>query len=327
MELDCTMYEDVYFDHVDELNIIHCYIQHEGYKTSITFNQYGTPNSDIKSKCVIFPKSKTTWVGFQKPFEDGDVAISEAGDIHLLHTKDSSYCAYRESWGLPPKFDKTTTTSVKIVRFATEEEKQKLFNMIKDNGYRWNPETKTLEEINPKFKVGDTIKHKDSDLYCTLGEYSEGISAYRTNIGLSLTHKDLEQWELVEPMFKVGDKVKRKDINSIRIVKIVEFDGEYYSCMDGCGQYSNISVGSQHHWELVPSKFDINTLEPFAKVLVRDKIIGSWEIDFWGHYRKECTYPFFVTAGRCFGQCIPYEGNEHLRGNTGDCDDYYKIWE
>ena len=29
MELDCTMYEDVYFDYVDKLNIIHCYIKHE----------------------------------------------------------------------------------------------------------------------------------------------------------------------------------------------------------------------------------------------------------------------------------------------------------
>lgn len=37
---------------------------------------------------------------------------------------------------------------------ATEEEKQKLFKAIKDNGYKWNPETKTLEKlIEPKFKV------------------------------------------------------------------------------------------------------------------------------------------------------------------------------
>ena len=60
MELDCLIYEDVYFDYVNELNIIHCYIQHETHKTSLTFNQYGTPNSDIKSKCIIFPKGKTT---------------------------------------------------------------------------------------------------------------------------------------------------------------------------------------------------------------------------------------------------------------------------
>ena len=48
MRLDCSMYEDVYFDYVDELNVIHCYIQYETHKTSITFNQYGTPNSNIK---------------------------------------------------------------------------------------------------------------------------------------------------------------------------------------------------------------------------------------------------------------------------------------
>lgn len=31
--------------------------------------------------------------------------------------------------------------------FATEEEKQKLFKAIKDNGYKWNEQTKTLEKV------------------------------------------------------------------------------------------------------------------------------------------------------------------------------------
>lgn len=44
-------------------------------------------------------------------------------------------------------------------RFATEDEKTKLFNAIKENGYQWNDETKTLEKlIKPKFKVGDIVK-------------------------------------------------------------------------------------------------------------------------------------------------------------------------
>ena len=73
MELDCTMYENVYFDYVDELNNIHCYIQQEFNKTSVIFNQDGTPTSHTKSKCVIFPKEKTTWEGFHRPFKDGDV--------------------------------------------------------------------------------------------------------------------------------------------------------------------------------------------------------------------------------------------------------------
>ena len=83
MELDCAMYEDVYFDYVDELNIIHCYIQHKTYKTSITFNQHGTPNSDYKSKCVIFPKGKTTWEEFQ-PFVDGVILATDLGSVFYL---------------------------------------------------------------------------------------------------------------------------------------------------------------------------------------------------------------------------------------------------
>ena len=44
------------------------------------------------------------------------------------------------------------------VRFATEEEKKKLFDTIKEMGYKWNAETKTLEKlVKPKFKVGDKI--------------------------------------------------------------------------------------------------------------------------------------------------------------------------
>ena len=50
-------------------------------------------------------------------------------------------------------------------KLATKEEKQKLFDAIKANGYKWNPETKTLEKlIEPKFKVGDMIKYRSGEI-------------------------------------------------------------------------------------------------------------------------------------------------------------------
>ena len=56
-----------------------------------------------------------------------------------------------------------------VERFATEEEKEKLFQAIKENGYKWNAETKTLEKLSqPKFKVGDKIKHKDDKTVITI---------------------------------------------------------------------------------------------------------------------------------------------------------------
>lgn len=178
MELDCLMYEDVYFDYVDELNIIHCYIQYETHKTSITFNQHGTPNSNIKSKCVIFPKDKTTWEGFVPPcqFKNGDIIYNKeirATAIFYKQTEDStiSHCFLNVIGQL--KIYHYHSKFLYDWNLATEEEKQKLFDAIKAKGYKWNEETKTLEKL-PKFKVGDRVKH---------------ISAYTSGIVVKVSEK------------------------------------------------------------------------------------------------------------------------------------------
>lgn len=202
MELGCTMYEDVYFDYVDELNNIHCYIQQEFNKTSVIFNQDGTPTSHTKSKCVIFPKGKTTWKGFQRPYEDGDIVAT-------------------------------------------------------------------------KFKVGDIIQ----------------------------------------------------DITGICKVKITEVNVE-----DKCYLYKSLNINGigcitfnrQDDWELVPNKFDVINFEPFMKVLVRSDNSSVWECDFFSSYNPNCSNKFHCI-GAWYNICIPYIGNEHLRGTTDDCDDYYKL--
>lgn len=213
MELDCTMYEDVYFDYVDELNIIHCYIKNEGFKTSITFNQHGTPNSNIKSKCVIFPKGKTTWEGFHRPFMDGDVvfAISEYSDTSFeyvaifkqIRNNDlfvHCFYSYRDDiFGIQEYLCDDA-----IIRLATEEEKQKLFQAIKDNGYRWNTETKTLERLFvPKFKVWNMIKSKDSEpIINTITKVCENY--YELDDGCTLPLNCQDNWEIVPGKFDIS---------------------------------------------------------------------------------------------------------------------------
>lgn len=161
---------------------------------------------------------------------------------------------------------------------ATEEEKQELFQAIKENGYKWNAETKTLEKlIEPKFKVGDRIK-------TVYNPYQYVIK------GITDTHYTLEE---VECKFKYTEH-----------------------------------ISEQKNWELVPNKFDINTLVPFeSKVLVRHKEGDNWRPAIFGCKVKNNKYPFYIMSGWYYEQCIPYEVNKKLTGTTDDCDEYYKTWE
>ena len=175
MELDCAMYEDVYFDYVDEFNIIHCYIQHETHKTSIVYNPYGTPDSEKKSKCVLFPKGKTTWEGFVPPckFKDGDILATDLGSVFFLNKRlntDEYYGCYVGIGGDGSFHICNPFAYKECCGLATEEEKQKLFDAIKANGYHWNAETKTLETLaTNKFDIS-TLKPFESKVLIRVGE-------------------------------------------------------------------------------------------------------------------------------------------------------------
>ena len=240
MELDCLIYENVYFDKVSDdkkaYYPILCYITDEkGNRSSISFTKNGCESMRYGAKCVIFPKGKTNWERFNKPFKDGDIAISESGDIHLLKTSSSSYCAYRDSWEILPKFDSTITTNVTIVRLATEEEKQKLFQAIKDNGYKWNSETKTLENL-PKFKVEDKIEK--CGYRFTIVEIKDNY--YLTKCGNKIPIAKQDDWELVPNKFDITalkpfDKVLVRDFDNTPWE--IDFfsrllDGKHFKCVD-----------------------------------------------------------------------------------------------
>ena len=255
MELDCILYDNIYFDTVGH-NTIKCYIQNKGYRTSITFDFYGGLIDSIPTKCVIFPKGKTTWEGFQRPFKDGDILATDLGSVFYLNTRlntDERYGCYVGIGGDGSFHICIPFAYKECCGFAIEEEKQKLFKAIKDNGYKWNPETKTLEElIEPKFKVGDRIKHKESDVYCTLKEYSEGISAYRTNIGLSITIKELEHWELVPNKFDITTLKPFESRVLVRDSTTGIWYPELFGCLVNSNNYPYMVLGGNRWKYCVP---------------------------------------------------------------------------
>lgn len=72
-------------------------------------------------------------------------------------------------------------------------------------------------------------------------------------------------------------------------------------------------------------KFDLNTLEPFDKVLVRNRKTDLWLTDmFTFHIDK----PVAKCITGAYMQCIPYnEDTKYLLGTTNDCPEYFKWWE
>ena len=197
MELDCYLFDGLEFDYIDTDNEnypIACRAKTlDGEYYTHTFTKYGCYTSHYDyAKCVIFPKGKSTWEGFQRPF-----------------------------------------------------------------------------------KVGDRIKEKTKDI-C-----GEIINVYKTKYDV-----------------RIGDK----------------------------GLYLDFT--EQDNWELVPDKFDINTLVPFeSRVLIRDTKLQKWYPAIWGFYDSDGQDYQYKLVGVIARYCIPYECNEHLLGETDDCNEYFKTWK
>lgn len=247
-----------------------------------------------KGECVLFPtKDQRDWSKFQRPFKDGDIIFTHAdslkiglGNTWISIFKENSakgvvtYAGIKEDGS--SYYDNTdeekgllcSHNDIVSQRLATEEEKQKLFDAIKANGYRWNSKAKTLEKlIEPKFKVGDKIQHKN---------------------GYSLD------------------------------VSILKINADCYTVKDFMGDQITIDFTHQDNYELVPDKFDLNTLKSFeSSVLIRNSKDQYWIPAFWGYKAKD---GYVTTFGHSI-YCIPFEGNEHLLKTKNDCDKYFKTWE
>jgi len=268
-------------------------------------------------------------------FKDGDIlAIDDTvyiyNGIEELSPFPSHYVyAIADKNGL---FAINTSTKKYGARFATEEEKNILFEAIKNNGYKWYPDIKSIVKLfKANFKVGDTIKHKTDKFLAnrTIKSYVEGIG-YFTTINDWVRIEDQDNWELV-PIFNIGDKIKKKDGIDYRLRTIESINNNYYiiktpDWFDNCYITDKLPFNCQNEYELIYNdKFDINTLKPFeSRVLVRDTDHYEWEGAIFGRYDGNT---FFTIGGVDWRYCIPYEGNEHLLGKTDDCDEYFKIWE
>ena len=103
----------------------------------------------------------------------------------------------------------------------------------------------------------------------------------------------------------------------------------------GCGECTLFPSKDQRDWSKFirfwdkpkVKKFDVHTLQPFDKVLVRDGILSEWTCTLFSHIINNLPFPVYCSGGY-FRYCIPYnKDTKHLIGIREDCPDYYKWWE
>lgn len=144
MELYSPLCGKCVFDRLNMGTII-CKKQNTQEITFTSEGYYMIPVFD-NCECMIFPsKDQRDWSKFQRPFKDGDIVITTLGNTAII--KEPAEIEYFTHCVLVDAHLHTVPATVCVERLATEEEKQKLFDAIKDNGYKWNEETKTLEEL------------------------------------------------------------------------------------------------------------------------------------------------------------------------------------
>jgi hypothetical protein len=327
--------------------MIRCYIKNDETYNSICFHHDGSYLPYNKAKCVIFPKGKTTWEDFKRPFKDGDIIFTHAdctriglGNTWISIFEENrnggvatyvDYCnegkdfyTYLDDKGLL-----CLNEDIIQQRLATEAEKVILFQAIRANGFNWNPESKTLNKlIEPKFKIGDRVKEKKSYISGTITDIDD--DSYKVEYksgGISFfSIKFQNDLELVpNHKFKVGDVIKAE--NQFYKYKIKEITNTHYTLESIPGAYiHNRLICKDKNWELVPDKFDITTLKPFeSRVLVRTGN-RKWVAAFYSHYNTDSSLHYCVAGGLWYEQCIPYDGNEYLLNTNDDCDDFYKNW-
>ena len=368
MELDCTMFDNAKFIGVENCENPICIRVGNMY---LHLTQYGTWNFDENAKCIIFPKGKTSWEGFVTPykFNDGDIVAKNNGNcigITLgghIYSYIPTYCVLRNNSNFKLYFGGKELW--KFDRLATEEERQKLFDAIKEIGYKWNAEKRTLEKlVESKFKVGDWIISSELGTARIIGvndsneyqlEYIDGKQIFSS---IDYVNYAYDKWTIQDA--KNGDVLAT---SSGPFIYNGKYDGSScpgcYCGINTLGRFERCIcetnwtskkvypatkeqrdalmkamnyVGYKWNAEtktfkrLDKPKFDIKTLQPFDKVLV--KVDSYWRIELFSNMYEYMSDIYYACARGSYKECIPYnDETKHLLGTSDEAPEYYRYWE
>lgn len=189
----------------------------------LSFNKYGQYLSN--GECLLFPtKDVREWDKLPDNFGNGDFVVCDDEYNIQMFIVESYKSHKRAKCHIGYNFTDNSIFSRDIwhfTRIATEDEKKKLLEALKNKGYEWDDTKKVLTKILiPRFKIGDYIKKKsdptDDNTYLVTNitedyYYLEAINADKSkivNISLQDNYK-IDKFDIT--ILKPFDKVLVRD--------------------------------------------------------------------------------------------------------------------
>ena len=266
----------------------------------------------------------------QPDFKDGDIVSLEIryidsedviAETYILHGDYHNgenlnfYAGYRDNITdkvIYNSFVRPDKTSVKkeLLRYATEEEKQQLFDALEKEGKRWDSEKKQIVDLKPAFEVGKLYVFNEDDEDGELTIIGELIAKNESEDTLTFGN----QYEIENEKFVTDQTFDLRISVNKELREATENEVELFN---------------KHYdiWKNGKEEREQPAFKTFDKVLVRDGGEYEWLPALFVRDRGEgANYRYKVLSLRSgkpaeFACCIPYEGNENIIFTDHNIDD------
>lgn len=237
----------------------------------------------------------------QLEFKDGDIVVygkSVAICRRIYKHTLSFYVSLNEMVGL---LFADEVESSEEYRFATEEEKQQLFDALEKEGKAWDAEKKQIVSLKPAFEIGKLYVFHERDEDGELAIIGELIDKNESEDTLTFGN----QYEIENENFVTDQAFDLRISVNTELREATENEVELFN---------------KHYaiWKKEKEAKEQPAFKVFDKVLVRNEKRFKWQPAFFVRDRgEEAIYRYkvlLIEKGKVgdFTSCIPYEGHENI---------------
>lgn len=252
----------------------------------------------------------------QPEFKDGDIVMSDSGTIVLVRgislTRKIYYHAYmRNEYIYINQVEGEFFSRIsRIKRFATDSEKQQLFDALAKKGKRWDIEKKQIVDLKPAFEIGKLYVFNEDDEDGELTIIGELIAKNESEDTLTFGN----QYEIENEKFVTDQTFDLRISVSKELREATENEVELFN---------------KHYaiWKKEKEARKQPVFKPFDKVLVRCGKKFKWLPAFFFRDRGDDfaarynVLPLHSGKAADFTSCIPFEGHENIAFTSYDVED------